>query len=283
MSVADMLARARAVADTSVHPKWPVLLDVQLMTLAKNAGLLVREVQALCLENGLIPLRYLRNMGTLTPVEQAGLLRCGVVLVGLGGLGGVILEELCRMGVGQIYAADGDIFEEHNANRQLLATKKTMYGLKAGAAVARVRAINSAVEFAAHPFSLSEDSMQKIMAGARRSSTCCVVADALGGLEYRELLARTAAREKLLLVTAGIAGSTGFVAVVPPNGKNPASFFGTGLAAEDFLGSPAPAVFTAASLQCAEILTLLSGKKSALTGKMLTFDLAAMDFEVNTL
>lgn len=47
-----------------------------------------------------------------------------VGVAGLGGVGGIAFELLVRAGVGRIRVADGGFFEESNANRQSLWTKK---------------------------------------------------------------------------------------------------------------------------------------------------------------
>ena len=60
--------------------------------------------------------RYKRN-SLLTEAEQARLARSRALIVGLGGLGGHVLDMLARMGVGTIMAADGDAFETSNLNR----------------------------------------------------------------------------------------------------------------------------------------------------------------------
>ena len=44
-----------------------------------------------------------------------------MALVGLGGLGGILLEGLARLGFGRIRVADHDCFEPSNLNRQVLA------------------------------------------------------------------------------------------------------------------------------------------------------------------
>ena len=44
-----------------------------------------------------------------------------VLVAGCGGLGGHLIENLLRIGVGEIVAVDGDVFEPSNLNRQLLS------------------------------------------------------------------------------------------------------------------------------------------------------------------
>ena len=65
--------------------------------------------------------RYARNIPALTEEECALLRQKRVLVVGCGGLGGHIIDQLCRIGVGIIRAVDGDVFEPTNLNRQLLS------------------------------------------------------------------------------------------------------------------------------------------------------------------
>jgi len=81
----------------------------------------VGSVEESALELGLMPARYQRNRRTISTAEQLKLFRSRVVIVGAGGLGGYVVEELARLGVGTLVVADPDTFEEHNLNRQLLA------------------------------------------------------------------------------------------------------------------------------------------------------------------
>jgi len=62
------------------------------------------------LAKGEIPERYLRNVGTIGIEGQKRLLDARVVIVGVGGLGGNIIELLARQGVGFLRIVDGDSF-----------------------------------------------------------------------------------------------------------------------------------------------------------------------------
>ena len=57
---------------------------------------------------------------------QARLLRAKVALFGLGGVGSYALEALVRAGIGEMLLVDGDVVEETNLNRQLIATRATL-------------------------------------------------------------------------------------------------------------------------------------------------------------
>ena len=65
-----------------------------------------------------------------------------VAVFGLGGVGGYAFEALVRSGIGHITAVDGDVFDETNLNRQLLATRESMGRSKAETALLRAKSIN---------------------------------------------------------------------------------------------------------------------------------------------
>ena len=241
--------------------------------LAQDLGISRREVQMAALLQGVMPRRYLRNQGNLSVEDQLRLLASRAAQVGLGGLGGHVLEILARMGVGCIRAADADVFEEHNLNRQLLATQATLGMPKAEAAVLRVHDMNPAVTVEALQDYLIEETLPKFLDGAQLALDC------LGGLASRLALQRAAAAANIPLVTGAMAGLTGYVAVVRPGQPGPAEFLGQGSSAEDTLGTPAQSVALVASLMAAEAVRLLTGQLSPLAGGMLLIDLAEMRFE----
>lgn len=65
-----------------------------------------------------------------------------VVVIGLGGVGSYVAEALARAGVGTLILMDGDVVDETNINRQLVATSKTIGQSKAEVMKARVLDIN---------------------------------------------------------------------------------------------------------------------------------------------
>jgi molybdopterin/thiamine biosynthesis adenylyltransferase len=244
--------------------------------LAVSLGLPARHVEMAALGAGVCPLRYARNLHAFTMAEQARLLASKAGLVGLGGLGGGLLENLVRAGVGAIAAADGDVFEETNLNRQLLSDLSALGVPKAVAAAARAAAVNPSVEFTAQAGFLDAAGMLVLLDGAD------VAVDALGGLADRPALAAAARSRGIPLVTGAVAGYTGIVATVLPGAASPLDLFAgaqKGRSAEDTLGCPSPAVMAVAALQAAEVVRLLAGRPPALAGKALVADFEAMRFD----
>lgn len=246
-----------------------------LAKLAEGCGLSLGQAEILCLENRVVPEKYLRNFNQFSISDQVSFLKSEIAVVGLGGLGGHVLEILVRAGIGKIRGADGDIFEDSNLNRQFLCETGNLGVKKAIAAEKKSHSLNPAVSFSGCAEFLDKEGMLDFTAG------CHVVVDALGGLEHRMNLVRACAKHKIPLVTAAMAGQAGYVATVQPGGMSPVQIMGAGYGqgAENLVGTPAPAVVMAASVQAGEVLKLACGKPSALSGKILLYDLETMNFD----
>jgi len=116
------------------------------LQVTRQFGVSTKTVELTALEIEILPLRYQRNQKTLNLIELKQLLNSKAVIVGLGGLGGTVTEILARANVGHLVLVDGDRFEDHNLNRQLLCTQDRLGASKAMAAADRVAAVNSAIE-----------------------------------------------------------------------------------------------------------------------------------------
>lgn len=247
--------------------------------LARRFTLAARQVEMAALDLGVCPLRYARNLHAFSLAEQTRLLASRAALVGLGGLGGGLVENLVRAGVGTIRAADGDVFEETNLNRQLLSHAASLGRSKASVAEARAREINPSVDFTAQAAFLDAAGMDRLLDGAD------VAIDALGGLADRPALTNAARTRGIPLISGAVAGYTAIVATVAPGAVSPLELFAGsgGTAAEDVLGCPSPAVMAVAALQATEALRILAGRPAALLGKALIVDLETMRFDTITL
>lgn len=69
---------------------------------------------------------FSRNLGWLTPQEQQRLRHARVAVAGMGGVGGVHVQALARLGVGALNLTDFDRFELANFNRQAGAAISTV-------------------------------------------------------------------------------------------------------------------------------------------------------------
>ena len=279
----DALAVARTLPDGSPAR---VISPSALREAAALMGLSLRQAEIAALDDNIIPERYLRNFKTLDCAAQAQLLRTSVAMVGLGGLGGPILEGLARLGFGSILAADHDHFEPTNLNRQLLATERTLGMSKAKAALARVADINPAVELTAREEYITPGAFAAFYRGAD------IAIDALGGPHCRLAAEQGAAQAGVPLITAAVAGWTAMVATVLPGATGMASMFGLGdcpapgSSAEDTLGCLMPVIMAAAGLVTVEAVRLALGQPPKLggpSGKMAVIDFGQVCMEGLTL
>jgi molybdopterin/thiamine biosynthesis adenylyltransferase len=236
----------------------------------------VFSVEEAALEMGLMPARYQRNRRTISTAEQLRLFRSRVVIAGAGGLGGYLVEELARLGVGTLVVADPDTFEEHNLNRQLLATPANLGAPKVEAAVERVGRVNPAVRVIPLQRAFSREN------GAELLSRADAAVDALDTVTDRVELARTCRELGVPMVHGAIAGWYGQMATQMP-GEDITPFIYRSVnepkGVETTLGNPAFTPAVVASLQVAEVCKILLGQGRCLNRRMLFLDLLEMEFE----
>ena len=89
---------------------------------------------------------FSRNIGWLTRQEQDVLRHKRVAIAGLGGVGGVHLLTLCRLGVGKFNLADFDTFDLANFNRQAGAAVSTLGQRKLEVMTRQAQDINPELE-----------------------------------------------------------------------------------------------------------------------------------------
>ncbi|MCL2609994.1 MAG: ThiF family adenylyltransferase [Treponema sp.] len=221
-------------------------------------------------------LRYSRNIRALTVEESASLRNKKVCVVGLGGLGGYVVEILARIGVCDITAVDYDVFEESNLNRQLFSTEPLLGSPKTDGARERIRQVNSAVRLNLVKEKLTGDNAAGIVRGHH-----CVV-DALDGIPARLVLETVCGEQGVPLVHGSIAGWFGQVAnVFPGDGllhrlyKNVREEKGV----ERELGNLPFTAAAVASMQAAEVVKILCGRQ-VLRNALAQVDLLDWELEV---
>jgi molybdopterin-synthase adenylyltransferase len=229
-----------------------------------------------------IPERYARNMGTFSIPDQNLLLGSRVCIVGLGGLGGAVVEILARLGIGNLILVDGDVFEESNLNRQLLSTLQTLGASKTATAANRVRQINPSVQTCLHDVFLDAENVDRIIAGAD------VVVDCLDHLKTRFVLEKAARSAGIPLVSAAIAGTYGQITTIFPEDPGLSLIYGPedqapAKGAETTLGTLPYTAMMMASLECSEITKILLKRGSLLRNKLLVMDLMDNTMEVLSL
>jgi len=247
---------------------------------SRRFGLTITETEYAILDNGLLPARYQRNRRTISQSGQRMLFQSQVAVIGCGGLGGYIIEELARLGVGRIIAIDPDVFEEHNLNRQLFSNPANLGKAKTEAAARRIAEINPAVTLVPIQAAFSPEN------GVDLLGDCNVVVDALDTIQVRLELAEVCAAMKIPLVHGAIAGWFGHVATQFPGDETVQTIYRSwknGKGIEQALGNPSFTPAVVASLEVAEVCKLLLGQGTPLRGRQLTIDLLSMEMHVISL
>lgn len=217
--------------------------------------------------------KHSRNIPALSEADMEILQASHVLVVGCGGLGGNVIEELARVGIGHLIVADGDVFEESNLNRQILCTQGNLGKSKALTAAERVRLIDPDIEVRPVPEFITKENASVLMVDAD------IVIDALDSITSRLMLEDSAAEAGLYLVHGGISGWDLQAMLVPPGSGLLHSLY-EGLAEDKVKTSLAMTPAACASLQVSLAVSHLCGRSSDLEGKLITGSLRDMHFDL---
>jgi len=220
--------------------------------------------------------RYARQR-LFPPFGVEGQKRLGaarVTLVGCGALGTHLAQHLARAGVGRLRICDRDFVELNNLQRQVLFDEEDVKRNlpKAAAAAEKLSRINSAIVVEGRVVDVNPSNVASLLGDAD------VVLDGTDNFETRFLLNDACLKLKKPWVYGGCVAADGMVlAVLPgetacfrcfvPDAPEPGS-----VPTCDTAGVIGPAVGVVASLQAAEALKILVGRKEALAGGLLTVD-----------
>jgi molybdopterin/thiamine biosynthesis adenylyltransferase len=246
---------------------------------AERFNVSLSKVEETSLELGILPARYQRNRQTISTLQQYKLFRSKAVIIGCGGLGGYLIEELARLGVGNLVLIDSDVIEEHNLNRQLLSSADVLNRAKVEVAAERVHSINPAVTVTPLKTVFYHDNGRELVQGAD------VVLDGLDTIPMRMELAQICHEMSIPLVHGAIGGWYGQVATQMPGDDISPRIFGMtppvkGI--ETDLGNPSFTPGVIASLQAAEACKILLREGKCLSRRVLFINLLDMEIvEVN--
>ena len=164
---------------------------------------------------------FSRNLGLITPSEQERLRRTCVAIAGMGGVGGVHLVTLARLGVGAFHLADLDRYEVANFNRQYGATVATLERPKVDVMTEIVKQINPDASVTCFPMGLTRENCRQFVHGTN------LVLDGIDffAIEARRILFQAAREENLYALTAGPLGFGSTLHIVSPSGMSFDEYF----------------------------------------------------------
>ena len=215
--------------------------------------------------------RYTRNMPALSESQCRALREKRVAVIGCGGLGGHLIELLCRVGIGAITAVDGDVFEESNLNRQLLSQVPLLGTSKAEAAKARAAAVNPQVRLEAVPEFLTVENAVQLLTG------CDAALDALDSVQARRVLYSACEELGIPVIHGAIGGWVAQAAIAMPGDGLLDRLYPAGTEIKDkSVLSFTPAL--CAAVQASLCVRLLAGLPVE-TGVLYYYDLLSQELE----
>lgn len=173
---------------------------------------------------------FSRNLGLVSPEEQAVLRKSRVAIAGMGAVGSAHLITLARMGIGGFRIADFDTYEIHNINRQAGAMTSTLGQSKVDVMANLTRDINPTATVECYPEGITEQNVDRFLQGADM---------AIDGLDFtaieaRELFYATATRLGIPVVAVGPVGCSAASLVFVPGQMTWHDYFAMDLATSDF-------------------------------------------------
>ena len=108
---------------------------------------------------------FARNLGWVTAGEQAQLRDKTIAIAGLGGVGGVHLLTLARLGIGGFHIADHDHFSLVNFNRQVGASMSTLGLAKTDVLAEMAADINPELRIARFAAGVDSSNLQAFLDG----------------------------------------------------------------------------------------------------------------------
>jgi|SRR5579872_284607 len=142
---------------------------------------------------------FSRHQGLLSEAEQQRLRQCRVAIIGMGGVGGVHLMTLARLGIGNFNIADPDQFELANFNRQYGANVHSLGRSKVEVMAEQALSVNPELDIRTFREPISAANVDDFLEGAN------ILVDGVDffAMPARRLAFREARRRGMWGVTAG--------------------------------------------------------------------------------
>lgn len=106
--------------------------------------------------------KFIRTEMLLGETNLKKLNESKILVIGIGGVGGFVVEALVRAGVGSIDLIDHDVVSKSNLNRQIIANTNTIGKLKVVCMKERIESINEDCSVNAYDTFLTPDNIEKM-------------------------------------------------------------------------------------------------------------------------
>ncbi len=119
-----------------------------------------------------------------------------ILVVGIGGVGGYVVESLVRSGVKKIIIVDHDTVDETNLNRQIIALKSTIGNYKTDVLKKRIKDINEDCEVVDYKLFYNEETTDVIF-----NNKIDFIVDACDTIASKKLLIKEALNKEIPIIS----------------------------------------------------------------------------------
>ncbi len=170
----------------------------------------------------LIDNEFSRNIGLISEATQAKLCEARVAVAGTGGVGGIHLLTLARLGIGNFTIADMDSYERANISRQFGAKHSTLGKQKTEVLDSLLRDINPTIDTRIFPKGVNQENLDEFF----RDADFFVDGMDFFEIDIRRELFKCARKMGLFALTSAPLGFGSTLQVFSPDGMSFDEYFG---------------------------------------------------------
>ena len=215
-----------------------------------------------------------KNLGIMDEETFGKLQTQRIMIVGLGGLGGHIANNLVRLGVLNLHLVDPDVFELTNLNRQLFSSMDVIGLAKTEVITKAIKQINPDLQVKTHQKRIQDVDDEYL-------HQIDLLVDAVDDISTKSYLEDIATQHEIPLLHGAIAGWYGQVGLIMPHTSILKDLYqGEQQGMEKILGSPTFTPAVIAGIMTSEYLKYISGSNQTLINRIMMIDLLNLDQQI---
>lgn len=148
-----------------------------------------------------------RQIEVFTNEEQEKLKNTPVAVMGCGGLGGTIIEQLVRAGFENLTIIDQDVFDKTNLNRQIRSNLDTINKSKVNITKESALKINPDVNITGYDFTITPENISDVFKGNE------ILIDAVDNVYTRVMISREARKQNITFIHSAVDKTLGQLTV----------------------------------------------------------------------
>lgn len=223
--------------------------------------------------------RFFANEGSFSKKELEKIYNTKVAVIGCGGLGGYIIQELVQFGIRELVIVDGDKFELTNLNRQLYCNEDNLGIFKVVQAKRSAEKVNSAVMIIAYDKKFDAENGLEIL------KDCDIVIDGVDSIQTRFVIAALASQLNIPYVCCSVAGFYGQITSIFPKDDTLTKLFDKNIDAgiEKTTGNFSFSVAAIASIGVSQVIKIIINRGNILQHQVLLVDILFNEFKIISL